>query len=148
MSYSKDTIKIKNKYIMFKMNDKKTVSSITKANTKEELKDNLKNKTIPLDTDIILITLEKTNWVPDTKISINMLGGPIKVLFTFYTFKKSIKKNKDDPRAVQFLFYTYDYYLKNKIKINDLKKIANLAFQNKLEKRPLAKKLINQIIQS
>lgn len=148
MSYSKDTIKIKNKYIMFKMNDKKTVSSITKANTKEELKDNLKNKTIPLDTDIILITLEKTNWVPDTKISINMLGGPIKVLFTFYTFKKSIKKNKDDPRAVQFLFYTYDYYLKNKIKINDLKKIANLAFQNKLEKRPLAKKLITQIIQS
>lgn len=133
---------------MFKMNDKKTVSSITKANTKEELKDNLKNKTIPLDTDIILITLEKTNWVPDTKISINMLGGPIKVLFTFYTFKKSIKKNKDDPRAVQFLFYTYDYYLKNKIKINDLKKIANLAFQNKLEKRPLAKKLITQIIQS
>jgi len=145
MSYSKDTIKIKNKYIMFKINDKKKVSSVTKANTKEELKDNLKNKTIPLDSDIILITLEKTNWVPDTKIPINMLGGPIKVLFTFYTFKKSIKKNKDDPRAVQFLFYTYDFYLKNKIKINDLRKIANLAFQNKLEKRPLAKKLITQI---
>ena len=131
---------------MFKMNDKKIVSSVTKANTKEELKDNLKNKTIPLDSDVILITLEKTNWIPDTKISINMLGGPIKILFTFYTVKKSIKKNKDDPRAVQFLFYTYDYYLKNKIKINDLKKIANLAFQNKLEKRPLAKKLITQII--
>ena len=76
-----------------------------------------------------------------------MLGGPIKVLFSFYKITKKgiIKKNKNDPRSIQFLFYTYDYYLKNKINSSDLKKLAQLAFNNKLEKRALAPKLINQI---
>jgi hypothetical protein len=38
-----------------------------------------------------------------------------------------------------------EYYEKNNIKLKDLKKIAELAFLNKLEKRLLAPKLITQI---
>ena len=112
-----------------------------------EMKEKLKNKKINSGDDVVLITLEKTNWTPTSKIPLNMLGGPIKVLFTFYKTSddSKIKKNKNDPRAIQFLYYTFDYYIKNKIKMSDLKKIAHLAFMNKLEKRPLAVKLISQI---
>jgi hypothetical protein len=146
--YSPESIKIKYKYYMFKLNkDKNKINSITKANSKEELNDKTKGKKVSLENDIILITLEKTKWTPTTKIPVNMLGGPIKVYLSFYTIsnKGKIRKNKEDPRAVQFLFYTYDYYLKNKIKMDDLKKLSKLAFANKLEKRLLAPKLITQI---
>jgi hypothetical protein len=56
-----------------------------------------------------------------------------------------LKKNKEDPRAIQFLFYTYDYILKHKINSKDLKKLALFAQANKLEKRALAPKLITQL---
>ena len=148
--YSSDSIKIKYKYYMFKLNkEKNKISTMIKANSKKELNEKLKDKIKnTLENDIILITLEKTKWTPTTKIPVNMLSGPIKVYFSFYIFdilKKKIRKNKEDPRSVQFLFYTYDYYLKNKIKIDDLKKLSKLAFSNKLEKRLLALKLITQI---
>ena len=148
--YSSDSIKIKYKYYMFKLNkEKNKISTMIKANSKKELNEKLKDKIKnTLENDIILITLEKTKWTPTTKIPVNMLSGPIKVYFSFYIFdilKKKILKNKEDPRSVQFLFYTYDYYLKNKIKIDDLKKLSKLAFSNKLEKRLLALKLITQI---
>ena len=146
--YSLESIKIKYKYYMFKLNkDKNKINSITKANTKEDLNEKTKGKKVSLENDILLITLEKTKWTPTTKIPVNMLGGPIKVYFSFYTISKKGKiiKNKEDPRAVQFLFYTYDYYLKNKIKMDDLKKLSKVAFENKLEKRLLAQKLITQI---
>jgi hypothetical protein len=148
--YSSDSIKIKYKYYMFKLNkEKNKIITIIKANSKKELNEKLKDKIKnTLENDIILITLEKTKWTPTTKIPVNMLSGPIKVYFSFYIFdtlKKKIRKNKEDPRSVQFLFYTYDYYLKNKIKIDDLKKLSKLAFSNKLEKRLLALKLITQI---
>ena len=139
-------INIKNKYIMYKFYNNK-ISSLAKADNKNDIKEIVKGKKISIESDIILITLEKTKWTPETKIPVNMLGGPIKVLFSFYKITKKgiIKKNKNDPRSIQFLFYTYDYYLKNKINSSDLKKLAQLAFNNKLEKRALAPKLINQI---
>jgi hypothetical protein len=146
--YSSESIKIKYKYYMFKLNkEKNKINSITKANSKEELNEKTKGKKVSLENDIILITLEKTKWTPTTKIPVNMLGGPIKVYLSFYIVSKNgkIRKNKEDPRAVQFLFYTYDYYLKHKIKMDDLKKLSKLAFANKLEKRLLAPKLITQI---
>jgi hypothetical protein len=146
--YSSDSIKIKYKYYMFKLNkEKNKINSVTKANSKEELSEKTKGKKMSLENDIVLITLEKTKWTPETKIPVNMLGGPIKVYFSFYTVSKRgrIIKNKEDPRAVQFLFYTYDFYLKHKIKMDDLKKLSKLAFANKLEKRLLAPKLITQI---
>ena len=145
--YSSDSIKIKYKYYMFKLNKEKNKTTlISKANSKKEILNTLKQNKI--ENDIILIKLEKTKWTPTTKIPVNMLSGPIKVFFSFYTvdIKKKIRHNKEDPRTVQFLFYTYDYYLKHKIKIDDLKKLSKLAFANKLEKRLLAPKLITQIL--
>lgn len=132
---------------MFKLNkEKNKITLIIKANSKKEIRNT--SKQIKIENDIILIKLEKTKWTPTTKIPANMLSGPIKVFFSFYTIniKKKIRENKEDPRTVQFLFYTYDYYLKYKIKIDDLKKLSKLAFANKLEKRLLAPKLITQII--
>ena len=139
-------INIKNKYIMYKFYNNK-ISSLAKADNKNDIKEIIKGKKISIESDIILITLEKTKWTPETKIPINMLGGPVKVLFSFYKITKKgiVKKNKNDSRSIQFLYYTYDYYLKNKINSTDLKKIAQLAFNNKLEKRALAPKLITQI---
>jgi hypothetical protein len=145
--YSSDSIKIKYKYYMFKLNKKKNkISLISKANSKKEILNTSKQHKI--ENDIILIKLEKTKWTPTTKIPANMLSGPIKVFFSFYTvnIKNKIRENKEDPRKVQFLFYTYDYYLKHKIKIDDLKNLSKLAFANKLEKRLLAPKLITQIL--
>lgn len=145
--YSSDTIKIKYKYYMFKLNkEKNKISLISKVNSKKEILNTSKQHKI--ENDIILIKLEKTKWTPTTKIPANMLSGPIKVFFSFYTvnIKNKIRENKEDPRKVQFLFYTYDYYLKHKIKIDDLKKLSKLAFANKLEKRLLAPKLITQIL--
>jgi hypothetical protein len=131
---------------MYKFYNNK-ISSLAKADNKNDIKEIVRGKKISIESDIILITLEKTKWTPETKIPINMLGGPIKVLFSFYKITKKgiIKKNKNDSRSIQFLYYTYDYYLKNKINSIDLKKIAQLAFNNKLEKRALAPKLITQI---
>jgi hypothetical protein len=146
-NYSSTSIKIKYKYYMFKLNkEKNKITLIIKANSKKEIRNT--SKQIKIENDIILIKLEKTKWTPTTKIPANMLSGPIKVFFSFYTIniKKKIRENKEDPRTVQFLFYTYDYYLKYKIKIDDLKKLSKLAFANKLEKRLLAPKLITQII--
>ena len=148
--YFPNSIKIKYKYYMFKLNkEKNKISLISKANSKKEINEKIKDKIkITLENDIILIKLEKTKWTPTTKIPANMLSGPIKVFFSFYTvnIKNKIRENKEDPRTVQFLFYTYDYYLKHKIKTDDLKKLSKLAFVNKLEKRLLAPKLITQIL--
>jgi hypothetical protein len=147
--YSSTSIKIEYKYYMFKSNkEKNKITLISYSTSKKEILNTLKQNKIKIENDIILIKLEKTKWTPTTKIPANMLSGPIKVFFSFYTvnIKNKIQENKEDPRAVQFLFYTYDYYLKYKIRIKDLKKLSKLAFANKLEKRLLAPKLITQIL--
>ena len=56
-------------------------------------------------------------------------------------------KGEPDPdrRNSQYLYITQEHYKKNGIKIDDLQKVALLAFQYKLEKRPLAIKIIDQI---
>lgn len=147
--YSSTSIKIEYKYYMFKLNKEKNKTTLISYSTsKKEIMNTLKQNKIKIENDIILIKLEKTKWTPTTKIPANMLSGPIKVIFSFYTvsIKNKIQENKEDPRTVQFLFYTYDYYMKHKIKIKDLKKLSKLAFANKLEKRLLAPKLITQIL--
>ena len=132
-------IKIKNKYVLFKRDIlKNKITKISKGNTKEELFSPIKDKKFKDSIELLIMTFERKNdWTPDTKIPINMLGGPIKVTFSFL--------NKEDPRSIQLIYYTYDYYLKNKIKVADLLKLAKLAFENKLEKRLMAAKLITQI---
>jgi hypothetical protein len=149
-------IKIKYKYYLFELNRK---SILSRENTKKQLEDkkkkeledkkkkeleDKKKKITNLDSDLMIMKLEKMkDWKPNSKY----IGGPIKITFSFYTISKKNKLKKvEDKRAVQIIYYTWDYYQKNKIKSSDLKKIAFLAFQNKLEKRLLAQKLISQIL--
>ena len=143
-------IKIKNKYSFFKFNLlANKVSSLSKGDSKKELNKNTKGKKLKSNDEVVLLkfTLMK-DWSPDTKISINMLGGPIKITFSFYevTDKGKLKK-KEDKRAIQFVYYTFDFYQKNKIKSKHLKKLVLMAFKNSLEKRLLAPKLITQIVE-
>ena len=75
-----------------------------------------------------------------------MIFGPIKVIINFFeiTKRKSIKNNKFETRN-NYLFNIDDYLKNNNIKINEFKKILKLAIDDKLEKRLLAPKTINQI---
>jgi len=136
-------IKIKNKYVVFKRDIlKNKITKISKGNTKEEFLSPIKDKKFKENIELLVLTISKTDWKPETKIPVNMLGGPIKVTCSFLT---NTLKNKEEPRSIQLVYYTYDFYLKNKIKVSDLLKLAKLAFENKLEKRLMAVKLITQI---
>ena len=136
-----------NKYFFYKINTlTNKVSLINKGDKKTELSKEV-NKTLKNEDkyQIMLLKIEKVKkWNP--KIPLNILGGPIKLSFTFFDITKKLKiKKKEDKRAIQIIYYTLEYYEKNNIKLKDLKKVAELAFLNKLEKRLLAPKLITQI---
>lgn len=136
-----------NKYFFYKINAlTNKVSIINKGDKKTELSKEV-NKTIKNQDkyQIMLLKIEKVKkWNP--KIPANILGGPIKLSFTFFDITKKLKiKKNEDKRAIQIVYYTLEYYEKNDIKLKDLKKVAELAFLNKLEKRLLAPKLITQI---
>ena len=137
-----------NKYFFYKINTlTNKVSIINKGDKKSDLFKEV-NKTLK-DQDkyqIMLLKIEKVKkWNP--KIPANILGGPIKLSFTFFDITKKLKiKKKEDKRTIQIIYYTLEYYEKNNIKLKDLKKVAELAFLNKLEKRLLAPKLITQIL--
>jgi len=136
-----------NKYFFYKINTlTNKVSLINKGDKKTELSKEV-NKTLKNQDkyQIMLLKIEKVKkWNP--KIPANILGGPIKISFTFFDITKKLKiKKKEDKRAIQIIYYTLEYYEKNNIKLKDLKKVAELAFLNKLEKRLLAPKLITQI---
>jgi hypothetical protein len=136
-----------NKYFFYKINTlTNKVSLINKGDKKTELSKEV-NKTLKNQDkyQIMLLKIEKVKkWNP--KIPANILGGPIKISFTFFDLTKKLKiKKKEDKRAIQIIYYTLEYYEKNNIKLKDLKKVAELAFLNKLEKRLLAPKLITQI---
>ena len=141
-------IKIENKYWFFKFDSKNNkISLIEKGNSKSELFKIINKKNIDKKYEIILMKLEKKKeWTLTTKIPINMLGGPIKISFLFFDLSDKNKlKSKDDPRSIQILYYTWEYYQKYNIKKKDLMKVVELASLNKLEKRLLAPKLIKQI---
>ena len=76
-----------------------------------------------------------------------MIFGPIKVDINFFELSKrgAIKTNKYETRN-NHLFYTTEYLDNNNISKKDFKKIVNMASDNKLEKRLLAPKTIEQII--
>jgi len=136
-----------NKYFFYKFNAlTNKVYLINKGDKKSELFKEV-NKTIKNQDkyQIMLLKIEKVKkWNP--KIPANILGGPIKISFTFFDITKKLKiKKKEDKRAIQIIYYTLEYYEKNNIKLKDLKRVAELAFLNKLEKRLLAPKLITQI---
>lgn len=123
-----------NKYFFYKFNIlTHKVSLINKGNSKTELSKEV-NQTLQSQDkyQIMLLKIEKKKT--------------IKISFSFFDITKKLKiKKKEDKRAIQVIYYTLEYYEKNNIKLKDLKKVAELAFLNKLEKRLLAPKLINQI---
>ena len=134
---------IKNKYYLI-FPDKK-FKIIDKNNNKTEIFKNankkLNKKKLTENTDFILLILEKNK----NKNSLAKTG-PVKINILFFktTKRGAIKIDKKDNRN-NLLFYTENYLKKNKIRSKDLKKVAKAAFNNKLEKRLFAPKLINQI---
>lgn len=158
-----EKIKIKNKYVLFKFNKEKDekVKKITESKSIGELKKNIIGKKIGENNEIILIKLSKESTFNEKNINSplgKLIGGPIKITFKVYSINENnilkpnyekTTNNKGEPdhdrRNSQYLYITLDHYIKNGIKIDDLKKVALLAFQYKLEKRLLATKLIDQI---
>lgn len=133
-----------NKYYLY-IRSKKKIKFFDSHNNKKEIFINLK-KNIKLNPDfeIILITIKKVKYNP--KQPIKMIFGPIKVEINFFqiTNRGAIKTNKFETRN-NHLFYTIEHLEKNNIKLSDFKKIIKLAIDDKLEKRLLAPKTINQI---
>ena len=156
-------IKIANKYWLFKFNTgKKTIKKIGNSNSIRELKEQVigKKQANPEKYEFILIKLSKEpKYNPTDKSPLaKLIGGPIKLTIKMYEISNSgilkpkyeklpNKKGELDPdrRNSQFLYYTEEYYEANNINSTDLKKVALIASENKLEKRPLAVKLITQI---
>ena len=94
-----------------------------------------------------LILLRLSEIKTNKKSSLfNLNTGPIKVEIIFYIINKrgTIKIDEKDKRT-NLLFYTKKYLEENKIKHKDLRKISKAAFDNKLEKKLLAPKFIDQI---
>ncbi len=133
-----------NKYYLY-IRSKKKIKFFDSHNNKKEIFINLKkNIKLKSDFEIILITIKKVKYNP--KQPIKMIFGPIKVEINFFqiTNRGAIKTNKFETRN-NHLFYTIEHLEKNNIKLSDFKKIIKLAIDDKLEKRLLAPKTINQI---
>ena len=159
-------MKISDKYYLFKFNIiEKNIKLVTKSNSIKELKEQiigLKSKSFD-KYEFILIKLmkeSKYNILKQDKSPLsNLIGGPIKLTIKMYKvstnnilkplYEKLLnKKGELDPdrRNSQFLYITEDYIkINNTIKTSHLKQVALYAGENKLEKRPLAAKLITQI---
>jgi hypothetical protein len=154
-------IKIPWKYYLIKYNQTKNkIKTITKSKKMETLKEQIKGTLIGPNYELVLLKLSKEpKFKPDNKTGLGkLIGGPIKITLKIYELtehsvlkpKYSLvlnKKGEPDPdkRNAQFLFITNEYYQSKGIIQSDLEKVALLAIQNKLEKRPLAPKLIDQI---
>lgn len=133
-----------NKYYLY-IRSKKKIKFFDSHNNKKEIFINLKkNIKLKSDFEIILITIKKVKYNP--KQPIKMIFGPIKVEINFFqiTNRGAIKTNKFETRN-NHLFYTNEHLEKNNIKLSDFKKIIKLAIDDKLEKKLLAPKTINQI---
>ena len=138
------------KYYIF-VQKKERLSLIDKNNNKKEifsiLKNKLKkkiNKNNFSDYTIILLKIKSVKY--DENQPIKMIFGPVKVEINFFELSErgAIKTNKYETRN-NHLFYTTKFLEKNKIKQNEFKKIVEMAVKNKLEKRLLAPKVIEQV---
>ena len=140
-----------NKYFLF-INYKNKFKSVGNDNNKSNLIKHFKNKYMPKinkdiydKTSLILIKISKVNYNPNSKIK--LIAGPIKIDISFYYLSKrgAIKTNPNEKRN-NHLFYTPEFLEKNKISKKHFLKIVIMAYKDKLEKRTLAPKTINQIL--
>ena len=150
MDYTKVLKKINTYYLFVKKKNK--ISLILKNSNKKEIFIDFKKKYLAKikkeNYNIVTLILLKIKQVPyNPKQPIKMVFGPIKVEINFFELSKrgAIKTNNFETRN-NHLFYTIKYLEKNKISSKDFKKIVELAIDNKLEKRLLAPKTIEQIL--
>ena len=154
--------KIKNKYVLFKYNkNEEVIKKIVESKKISELKEKIIGKKIGEKYEILLMKLSKEPKFNEKNINTplgKLIGGPIKITFKMYLindnnilkplFEKTTNSKGEldtDRRNRNYLYITQEHYIKNGIKIEDLEKVALLAFKFKLERRPLAAKLIDQI---
>lgn len=145
-------MKLKYKYYLIYPNHKKFIT-LGKNNNKSELfkltktkiKKNLKKYAVK---DIILLRLKIVKeYKPILKSKKKLIKiGPIKVEVIYYQITKrgNIKMDKFEKRG-DMLFYTEKYLDKKGILIKDLKRIVKASINNKLQKKLLAPKFIDQI---
>jgi hypothetical protein len=155
-------IKIPHKYLLFRYNQTtQSIKLILTGNKISDIKTSIKGIKIPVNNEILLMKLVKEKlFKPNATGLAKLIAGPIKITFKLFEVSdtnilvpkyESILNKKGtrdtDKRNSQFLFVTPDYLKENNktISQHDLKLIGLLAFQYKLEKRPLASKTIEQI---
>lgn len=137
-------------YLLNKINN--NIKEVANSNKKDEVINLFKKyiklkKPISNEThDCILLKYQKVNYNENQPIK--MVFGPIKITISFYKITKrlSITDNKDDNRN-NHIFLTIKFLEKSNknIKLKYMKKIIDYANNNKLEKRLLAPKTIDQI---
>lgn len=137
-------------YKYYFINPYKKFNIISKSdnstNLLKETKLKIKNMKLSEDNVIIKLKISKNKDKVDAKSKLKLKSGPIRVDIIIFniTKRKSIKKAEYDKRT-NFLFYTEKYLKENGLKEKDFKRIAKAAFLDKLEKKLIAPKLINQI---
>lgn len=152
-------IKLKYKYYLIRFSkEKKKTKLLIAAKKLDQLKKEVVGLELKENEEIILIRLSKEKkFTGKTGMLGNLIGGPIKLTFKIFEltsnsilkikYEKQLNKNgqlDEDKRNSQYLYLTIDY-LKSGVKTKDMEKVALLVGENKLEKRPMAPKLIDQI---
>lgn len=149
-------------YLLKKNKIIKLLSSNNKNEVIKNMKEYLGSKTFnsqidPNEYQCILLKVQNVKY--DENQPIKMVFGPIKISINYYFLTKrlSIKNNKDDKRN-NHLFLTKKFveekinpFLSNDLKLEKrilpyFKKIIDLSIFDKLEKRLLAPKTIDQVI--
>ena len=146
------------KYYFYLLDKEKPsiVKKIFKSNLKNDLmneskkyiKSKFKSDKSKLNSfEFILLKYENVKFNEDQPIK--MVFGPIKISINFYliTDRLSIKENRNDKRN-NHLFLTKKFLENNSKKstiVKYMKAITEMASKNKLEKRLLAPKTIDQV---
>jgi len=139
------------KYFLFIIYKNK-VKSVGFDNNKSSLFRNFKEKYLKKikkeeynQVSLSLIKISKVKFNPNSKIK--LIAGPVKIEVTFFILSNrgAIKTNPKEKRN-NHLFYTNEFLEKNKISKKHFLKIVDMAYKDKLEKRTLAPKTINQIL--
>ena len=156
-----------NKYYIYLVKGESTIKNIAKSNNKKDIIDEFKKfiklKGFEPNNSIksILLKIEKVKWDPSKTQAIKMIYGPIKISINYLDITKrySLSVNKNEKRN-NHIFLT-DEFIKNEMKQSKefpgfkpnnikkmekyLKKIVEYSNLDKLEKKLLAPKTIDQI---
>ena len=152
MDYNKLLKKFDTYYGYILNNNSKKFTKVVSGNNKKEIFNFLKKYTNKKFNDtkielynVVLIKIKKVEYNPNQPIK--MVFGPIKLEIDFFEITKrfAIKTNNFENRN-NHLFYTIKFLENNKISKKHFKKMIQLAINNKLEKRLLAPKTIDQLI--